>query len=318
MTGNAAGTLPLSEDALSAVPEAGALLVGVSGGVDSMALLACLHARYGGRLIVCHVNHGLRGEEADGDESFVRLRAETLGVKFLSKKGNVAALAAEAGLSMESAARAFRYECFREWSRECGTPVLLLAHHANDQAETVLFNLCRGGAGARGMRPVSERDGLTLIRPLLALSRPQIETFARASGLVWREDRTNAQPVAVRNELRNEVIPALERIMRRPVCEAISRAAELEWERALALDELLERENLLDPQGRLFLPKIETFSPELRRAALYWYLKRNRIAGLSRELVLRVETLLTGACSCVNLPGGGCARRREKRLFIEL
>lgn len=304
--------------ALTEVSCSGDLLIGVSGGVDSMVLWNLLEEQYGGRLVVCHVNHGLRGADSDGDEAFVCEEAGKRGVRFVSARGDVAARARQEKASMELAARDFRYACFTEWAREFHSSVLFLAHHANDQAETVLFNLCRGSAGLASIKGVGERLGMKLIRPLLGVPRRAILTYAEARGLEWREDRTNSQPVAVRNELRIEVIPALERITGRDVVTKIAQSARLAAEKDEALQQAVELLNLLDPQGRLYLPGLEKLERALRRVAIHWFLKRENVSGLSEAMVNAAEGLLeAGAPAKVMLPGGDCLRRREKRLFVE-
>lgn len=303
---------------LALVPEAGAVLVGVSGGVDSMVLLDLLVPLYGSRLVLCHVNHGLRGEASDGDEEFVRNEAVHRELRFVSERGDVNDRACREKISVELAAREFRYECFSVWGQETGANVLFLAHHANDQAETVLFNLCRGSAGLAGIRAVSERAGLTLLRPLLGVSRTGIVSYALARGLSWREDATNDQPVAARNRIRAEVIPVLESIMGRNVVEKMSQAARLAEQKDKALREAVESMSLLDSHGRLFLPAVSACGSELRGVILHWYLEKCGVSHLSESLVQSAEALLdTAAASRLMLPGGHLLRRKEKRLFVE-
>ena len=305
-------------ETLSAVPETGPLLIGVSGGVDSMVLLHLLYPLCGSRLVVCHVNHGLRGEASDGDEEFVRSHCRKWELSFVSCRGEVAVRAERDKVSVELAAREFRYDCFSRWAEEYGASVLFLAHHANDQAETVLFNLCRGSAGLAGIRSVSERRGLRLVRPLLGVARRDIQAYAGRHGLTWREDATNEQPVAVRNEIRAEVVPALERIMGRDVVGKLSQAARLASEKEAALLEAVAGMSLLDPQGRLYLPRVLACGRELRRVILHWYLVRGAVSGISEAMVSAAEGLLVpGAPARIMLPGGRLLRRKERRLFVE-
>lgn len=303
---------------LTEVSGTGNLLIGVSGGVDSMVLWDLLEEQYGDRLVVCHVNHGLRGDDSEGDEAFVREAAKRRTVRFVSIRGDVAARARQEKASIELAARDFRYECFAKWAREYHSAVLFLAHHANDQAETVLFNLCRGSAGLAGIKGVGECRGMKLIRPLLGVARRDVQAYAEARGLDWREDLTNSQPVAVRNKLRIEVIPALERITGRDVVEKVAQSARLAAEKDEALQQAVESLNLLDPQGRLYVPGLEKLGRSLRRAAIHWFLKKENVSGLSESMVNAAEGLLEpGAPAKIMLPGGAYLRRREKRLFVE-
>lgn len=181
--------------------------VAVSGGADSVVLLHILHrlaASLAIELVVLHVNHKLRGAESDGDEAFVRDLAASLGLDI-----RVVADAVGAG-NLEQEARRIRREFFRRCMAECALRRVALGHTRSDQAETVLFRLLRGSglAGLAGMRPVAE-DGF--IRPLLTVSRQEVQQWAVKEGMHWREDSSNAAPRFARNRLRNEAIPWLAR-----------------------------------------------------------------------------------------------------------
>lgn len=309
----------VSDQLLSAFPGDEPLLAGVSGGVDSMVLLDLLVPLFGSRLIVCHVNHGLRGEASDGDQLLVEEAALGHRLECLSAKGDVAALAGKKGISIELAAREFRYNCFHAWAEQTGARTLFLAHHANDQAETILFNLCRGGGGLRGMsRSSTSMEGLRLVRPLLGISKADILQYAQEKGIQWREDHTNGEPVAARNRIRLEVMPLLDDLMNRPVAPQINQAAEISMETSEALEAALEALDLLDPQGRLYLPKVWEFPPCLKKAAIHWYLVRCGVSGISSGMVEQILGLLDiDGPAKVNLPGNRYARRKEKRLIVE-
>jgi tRNA(Ile)-lysidine synthase len=181
--------------------------VAVSGGADSMALLELLHrlsAPLGTELLVVHVNHALRGAESEGDEEFVRARAAALDLEVAVARAPI-----ESG-NLEQEARRLRREFFQECMAKRGLRRVALGHTRSDQAETVLFRLLRGSglAGLAGMRPVTE-DGL--IRPLLTSSREEVRAWARAEGIVWREDSSNTSRQFARNRLRNETMPLLAR-----------------------------------------------------------------------------------------------------------
>ena len=220
--------------ALRPYPAEGRYLVGVSGGRDSVALLHALTEAGYRRLVVCHLDHGLRGKAGRADARFVeRLAAKW---KFPSEIGraDVPTLARAGKRSLETAAREARYAFFAEVAgqRRCGT--LFLAHHADDQVETFLFNLLRGagpaglaGMAAENMRTVGRRK-LQIVRPLLAVWREEIDAYVKTHGLAWREDLTNADPAhATRNRLRMEVLPLLERALGREVRPALWRAADI-------------------------------------------------------------------------------------------
>ncbi len=187
------------------------VVVGVSGGVDSMALLDYLVSRkdLALRLIVAHLNHDLRGEESDGDDSFVRDSAERYGLRFESARVDVRALALNKRLSLEEAGREARYSFFVEVAHRCGADRVALAHHADDQAETVLMRLLRGSGpgGLRGMLPCSP-DGM-YVRPFLHVCRHEIEEYAENRSLSFRTDSSNLDNTFLRNRIRNRLLPIL-------------------------------------------------------------------------------------------------------------
>lgn len=186
------------------------ILLGVSGGADSMCLLFLLKAlsqRLSFSLEVVHVNHMLR-ETAKRDEDFVKQQCELLFLPFHVKHVDVSSFVKENGLSVEEAARILRYEAFDSVLKETGSDKIAVAHHSQDQAETVLFHLCRGTglAGLTGMKPVRGN----LIRPLLLLTREEIEGYLAAQKIPYVTDETNFENEYARNLLRNEVFPILE------------------------------------------------------------------------------------------------------------
>ncbi len=297
-------------------------LVGVSGGADSVALLHMLHGAGFRDLVVCHLDHRLRGCESTGDARFVAALAKRLGYVAEIGKADVAALMKENPASMETAARHARHEFFARCARKYRCKRLLLAHHADDQAETVLWNLLRGSHGLKGMR--ERRAILTAAGAELEVHRPLLGT--RHAGLVgwleerrlrWREDAGNAEPLAVRNRLRNEALPLLSEISGRDAVAAFARGASDAVDQAAVVEWALERAGVMDPQGRLHLPVLRGLPRALRQAAVARYLEAAGVGGLSRELLSRVLEMLDPAGPpAVNLPGGGSIRRRAGRLFV--
>jgi tRNA(Ile)-lysidine synthase len=204
------------------------ILVGVSGGMDSVTLAWCLSAE-GFRIVIGHVHHGLRGPSADDDLNLVRELANRLGAPFESRHARVKA---EPRTSLQEAAREVRYDALADMAASRGIAHVAVGHHADDQAETLILNLARG-AGPRGLggmspdRPFPQRPGLTLLRPLLHRSRSEILDFARANGLIWREDPTNADTRYRRNAVRKQVMPALKTVFGDQVAMTMGRAAEM-------------------------------------------------------------------------------------------
>ena len=181
--------------------------------------MADMYRRAGRDFAVAHCNFHLRGAESDGDAVFVERWAQAHGVRFFRADFDTSAYASEHGISIEMAARELRYTWFARIAVENGFDAVAVAHNANDNAETLILNLLRG-TGLRGITgmspdsPLPERgrnfpkvDGVRLVRPLLGMTRAEIEEYAAENGVDYREDRTNAENDARRNRIRNEVFP---------------------------------------------------------------------------------------------------------------
>lgn len=192
--------------------EGDTVVVAVSGGADSIALLHLLRSleEYRLALVVAHFNHLLRGAESDGDEEFVTALAREFGFPCAVKRFDVREYARQQGLSLEEAGRLCRYAFFDEVAAKYGAAVVALAHHADDQAETVLIRLLRGSAatGLCAMAPKSA-DG-RYVRPFLGVTRHQIEAYLAGGGLSFRTDSSNSDTSFLRNRVRHELLPYLE------------------------------------------------------------------------------------------------------------
>lgn len=187
------------------------VVVAVSGGADSVALLDILvHLKEKERLqlVVAHVNHCLRGADSDGDQQFVAELAAGYGVPLSVQRVDVAGLAKTSRLSLEDAGRRARYAFFAETARAHGATSIALAHHLDDQAETVLIRLLRG-AGGDGLSAMAAVTGGMLKRPLLQVTRAELEQYLNFRGLTWRTDSTNDDTSILRNSIRHELIPKL-------------------------------------------------------------------------------------------------------------
>lgn len=191
------------------------IIAGISGGADSVCLLMLLLELKKSlklELKVVHVHHGIRGESAERDAEFTRELCETTGTDFQLVRGDIPALARDTGTTCEEAGRNFRYETFERLAREGGFNRIAVAHNSDDNAETVLFNIFRGSgiAGVRGIRPCRRVDeNLTVIRPVLCLSRPEIEEYLKERKLCWCTDETNLENGYSRNKIRNSLLPQI-------------------------------------------------------------------------------------------------------------
>jgi len=193
------------------------VIVGVSGGADSLFLLEALSQLkplLGIELVIAHLNHGLRGWEADRDEEFVRNLAQAKKLKFYSQKIQLKNLKG----SLEEQARWARYQFFTKVAQKEDTLLVALAHQADDQIETVLLNLLRGSGlrGTLGMdyktkMKIGEKEFI-ILRPLLDIWRAEIEGYLKKRGLSWRTDQSNFDLRFKRNQIRHQLIPALEKI----------------------------------------------------------------------------------------------------------
>lgn len=195
-------------------PGDGAVLLAVSGGVDSMTM-ADLFYRSGIPVRVLHCNFSLRGSESDADEALVRDWCGERSLPFESVRFDTRAHAAQRGVSLEMAARELRYAWFARRSAACGNAPVAVAHHLEDNAETLLLNLLRGTGidGLRGMRPARPLPGAgRLVRPLLGFSRADIAAYAAGQGVPFREDASNSDTRIKRNLIRHEVLPVFDRI----------------------------------------------------------------------------------------------------------
>jgi tRNA(Ile)-lysidine synthetase-like protein len=303
------------------------LLVAVSGGPDSVALVHFL-ARHlerarGPELVVGHVDHGLRGEESAADAASVRELATSLGLRHLESRARL-----EAGASEEASRRA-RYDALREMAASCGADRVATAHTADDQAETVLLRLARG-AGLRGLSGMPGRGvvrGVKVVRPFLGVTREQVLEYLARHGLPFRTDSTNLSSRAARNFVRREIVPRMRERVNPRVREAILRAA----------GAIREANAFLDAEARRAFPALVSTRARgeirLDAGALLGYPKALRtyllrlavqeLTGAARDLATtHINSLLSlarsGRGKSVSLPGGLRARREHDRIVLTL
>ncbi len=195
------------------------VLVAVSGGIDSMCLLEKVRLAEDGPFAAAHCNFQLRGQESDQDEALVRDYCSKYGILLHVKAFDTKAYSTEKGISIEMAARELRYRWFGQLASEHGYEAVLVAHNAQDNAETLILNLLRGtgpkgiiGMKEDGFLPDPEYSHIPLRRPLLGMTREEIADFAREHSLPWREDSTNLENGYKRNKIRNQVFPVFREI----------------------------------------------------------------------------------------------------------
>lgn len=274
-------------------------LLALSGGSDSVCLFHLLRES-NVRFAVAHVNHGIRGEEAARDEEFCHALAEKHGVEFHLLRADVPSIARERGESLEEAARNVRYAFFAEVMREDGIPLLLTAHNATDNAETLLLALARGASpsGACGIPRERELEYGRVIRPLLPFTKAQITEFCRDNSYEYVTDSTNSDVLYPRNRIRHCVLPQLERI-NPSAARAISRFTQAQREDCEFLDgialEFLEKEGLE-------CEKLRGLARPVAKRVLAIAAHRAGAAPESTHVSAMLEAL-GGGCG-VSLPGG--------------
>jgi tRNA(Ile)-lysidine synthase len=294
-------------------PPGTAALIGVSGGRDSVALLHALVGRGEKGLAVCHFDHALRPESA-AEAEFVAELARGYGLPFEVERSGPASRKKQ---SVETAAREARYAFLAAAAARRGCAHLYLAHHADDQAETCLFNLLRGAgsAGLGGMRRISQRGALTIHRPLLGTWRDEIDRYLTAHTLRHCEDPTNRDLQHTRNRMRHEIIPYLEKTLGRNVRSALWRSAEI----LAAEDELLS--HLTPPSAlasELEVATLRALPLALQRRVVQAWLCGRGVPNVSFDDVESVLRLVhQRAPAKVNLSSDQHARRRAGRIFLE-
>lgn len=298
-------------------------LIGVSGGRDSVTLLNLLIDFGYNKLIVCHLNHQLRGQSSGADARFVEKIAHQLGLDCEIASIDVGALAGRSKLSIETAARFARFAFFVEVARRRRCSRIFLAHHANDLVETALLNLFRGASpgGIAAMRGRSlHRIGktkLTVIRPMLGVWRREIDAYVAERGLEFREDVTNRSLRSSRNKIRHRILPNIERQFGRSVRKTIWRTAHIWSEEDALLNSLVSPQTISAPQ--LAVVALRKMPVALQRRTILRWLRARKVGDVSFDVVENVRSLIQPAAEIakVNLPRDQHTRRRAGKIFVE-
>ena len=302
-------------------------LIAVSGGRDSVALLHWLGRLGYERLVVCHLNHRLRGRSSDADARFVKKLVERYNqglagrIQFALASANVRTLANKQKISIETAAREARYAFFAETARRRNCTTIFVAHHADDLVETFLMNLFRGAgsAGLAAMRETSTRRidsvDLTIVRPFLSVWRKEIDDYVREHRLRFREDATNKNLTPLRNRIRHRIVPYLEKMLGRNIRQNIWRTAMIAAEE----EKWIKNELQDSTDADLSVVKLRALPVALQRRLLLKWLRAQNISDVGFDAIELVRSRADGDARIakVNLPENRHARRRAGKIFIE-
>jgi tRNA(Ile)-lysidine synthase len=319
--------IQISPQLLGSFPPDSRYLVGVSGGRDSIALLHRLLDLGYRKLIVCHLNHQLRGRSSQADSRFVENLVATWNKKivghvdFETGSADVRALAKRNKTSIETAAREARYSFFAGVAKRRRCHTIFLAHHADDLVETFLINLFRGAGptGLSAMRAVSTRRiddvDLTIVRPLLSVWRDEIDSHVRERRLKFREDASNKHLAPLRNRIRCRIIPYLEKTLGRSIRQNIWRTAVIAAEEETWIEGQLPNAMGID----LSVKELRTRPLAFQRRQILKWLRAQNVSEIGFEVIERVRSLLDPSSRTVktNLPQNRHVRRRAGKLFVE-
>ena len=302
-------------------PPKASYLIGVSGGRDSVALLHSLFNLGYEKLIVCHLNHQLRGRSSLADARFVEKIALKYHPTFELESANIRALAAKQKISIETAAREARYKFFAKTARRRKCKTIFLGHHADDVVETFLINLFRGAgtAGLSGMREISTRRidnvDLTIVRPFLGVWRKEIDVYVREHRIKFREDASNKNLDPLRNRIRHRIIPYLEKILGRNIRPAIWRAAAIAGEEEAWIEKQLPDSTDI----QVSVARLRALPVAVQRRAIQKWLRAQKISEISFDVIERVRSLgdHDAENAKVNLPRNRHARRCAGKIFVE-
>jgi tRNA(Ile)-lysidine synthase len=330
-------------------PASACYLIGVSGGRDSVALLHWLTNLGYKKLIVCHLNHQLRGRSSDADARFVqklvdrynqgfvgqalrppdrrmgkrsaRPTTSDVHIDFKLDTANVRVVAKKKKMSIETAARDARYSFFAKAAKRHRCQTIFLAHHADDLVETFLLNLIRGAGltGLAAMREISSRRiadlELTIVRPFLRVWRKDIDDYVQKHRIKFREDATNKNLNPLRNRIRHQVIPFLEKTLGRNIRPTIWRAAAIAAEEEAWIDNQLPNST----DAALSVARLRALPIALQRRTFLTWLRAQNVSEVGFETIERVRSLLgpDARIAKVNLAKDRHVRRRARKIFIE-
>ncbi|QDU09724.1 tRNA lysidine(34) synthetase TilS [Gimesia aquarii] len=306
------------------------ILIAVSGGADSVALMQALHqlsnSSYTASLTVAHFNHGLRGNRSDTDAKWLKTECERLAIPFVYEKQELSRLQQESGEGLEELCRKVRYDFLVRMAQENQCTRIAIAHTCDDQAETVLHHIIRG-TGISGLKGIPRirhlQKGIFLIRPLLEISRGEILNYLKICSQEFRQDETNSDVKFTRNRIRHELLPFLKKELNSNVIQALNRLSHQADEVSTLIDEQAEQiltAATLDKNQEIWRLDCDVFknTPDyiIRQCFLKiwqrmdWPRKRMGFDHWQRLLKL------SRSDQKLNLPDGINAERRERLLIL--
>lgn len=303
------------------------IIVGVSGGADSMALLDVLSKIVSNKLIVAHLNHKFRGHEADKDAEFVRIESKKMGITAIIKEFDVPSYMKKTNLGAQVAARQVRYHFYSDVAEEWNSEVIALGHHADDQAETLLLRLIRG-TGLQGLSGIPyKRDfnGINIIRPLLDIQRKEIENYCSTNLITYITDQSNFSTKYFRNEIRLNVIPMLSNYNEK-FSQHLHQLAKVTQDENNYLNNIAEifmENNLTINEAEYILDtkKLIDIDIALQRRVIYLILKylklNNDITYCNIDDILNLINQSHPSKS-IDLPGAKAYRQYEKLVFTQV
>lgn len=305
----------------------GRYLIACSGGADSVALFYLMRAALpSAQLVLAHFNHGLRAKTALRDELFVKRLAQKFNTPFFSERAQIRGKNTSPKQSTEEVAREKRYAFLKKIYKKTRSQAVFLAHHLDDQAETVLMRICQG-TGLRGLSAVREEicvESMRVVRPLLPFLKAEILVFLRRHGLDFCEDETNLKTYYLRNRIRKRVLPFLAREVNPQIVRALARISETvrEENHFMALEEQMAAKYVTQKktakQVVMNLKKFRKLHPALQFRVLDWAAKKLKPeAGLLFEHAELIKNLLKKEDFSISLPRGLVVWVRKGKIAIQ-
>jgi tRNA(Ile)-lysidine synthase len=305
------------------------VLVAVSGGADSVALLNALHELSRPlklRLTIAHLNHKIRGKDACNDAFFVRKLARRLHLDFMGGTADIPRMAGRLGVSLEMAGRRARYDFLKKTAKARRCDIVATAHTSDDSIESMLIMMIRGcgSQGLTGITPLLRMGTINVVRPLLETSRKEIEKYLRGRNLKWREDISNADHAFLRNRVRHELLPLLEAKYNKGIRNALARLADLLRGENKLLDTLtaaIYAETYDEFDHSLDCSVMAKYPLAARRRILRHWLKENAVNAVASDYpaINKLDSMLMNAAAgrSLALAGGIIVRRIDRRIKIE-